>query len=106
MGIWIYLMKNVKDWKKYPNYNNFINNYFVFNKRKLFENQSLNYHNIPKDCRTNNFLENYNGYLKEKLGKNRCINWMNFLNFIKDESSRNIQKLYNGTSQNLKNKSN
>ena len=29
---------------------------------------------------------------------------MNFLNFIKDESSRNIQKLYIGTSQNLKNK--
>ena len=28
---------------------------------------------------------------------------MNFLNFIKDESIRNIQKLYNGTSQNLKN---
>ena len=90
--------------KKYINHNNFINNYFVFNKRKFFENQSLNYHNIPNDCRTNNFLENYNGYLKEKLGKNRCINWMNFLNFIKDESSRTIQKLYNGTSQNLKNK--
>ena len=44
--------------KKYINHNNFINNYFIFNKRKLFENQSLNYHNIPKDCRTNNFLEN------------------------------------------------
>ena len=41
--------------------------------------------------------------MKEKLGKNRCINWMNFLNFIKDESIRNIQKLYNDTSQNLKN---
>ena len=27
--------------KKYINHNNFINNYFVFNKRKLFENQSL-----------------------------------------------------------------
>ena len=89
--------------KKYPYHNNFINNYFIVNKRKFFENQSLNYLNIPKDCRTNNFLENYNGYLKEKLGKNRCINWVNFLNFIKDESSRNIQKLYNGTSQKLKN---
>ena len=41
--------------------------------------------------------------MKDKLGKNRCINWVNFLNFIKDESSRNIQKLYNGASQNLKN---
>ena len=27
---------------------------------------------------------------------------MNFLNFIKDESIRNIQKLYNGTGQNIK----
>ena len=91
--------------KKYPNHNNFIKNYFIANKRNFFEDQSLNYLRVTKDCRTNNFLENYNGYIKQKLGKNRCINWMNFLSFIKDESNRSIQKLYAATSKNLKDKS-
>ena len=73
---------------QYPNHNNFISNYFIVNKRKYFENQSLNYVRVPKDCRTNNFLENYNGYIKQKLGKNRYVNWMNFLEFIK---TRNLE---------------
>ncbi len=72
------------------------------NKKKYFEDQSLNYNLVPKDCRTNNFLENYNGYIKSKLGKHRIINWVNFLNFIKDESGRNINKLYDATTKNLK----
>lgn len=38
-------------------------------------------------------MENYNGYIKRILGKNRIINWVNFLNFIKDESERSITKL-------------
>jgi len=38
-------------------------------------------------------LENYNGYLKTQLGKNRTINWVNFLNFLKLESDRTINKL-------------
>ena len=37
-------------------------------------------------------MENYNGYIKRILG-NRIINWVNFLNFIKDESERSITKL-------------
>ena len=73
------------------------------NKKKFFEDQSLNYHLIPSDCRTNSFLENYNGYIKSKLGKHRETNWVNFMNFIKDESGRIIDKLYNATSNNLKN---
>ena len=58
---------------------------------------------MPTDCRTNSFLENYNGYIKNKLGKHRLINWVNFLNFLKEESQRSINKLYNATGGNLKN---
>ena len=76
-------------------YKNFLNNYFLPNKIPYFNDNSLNYFNIPKDCRTNNFLENYNGYIKDKLGKYRTINWINFLNFIKEESSRSVLKLLN-----------
>ena len=50
---------------------------------------------IPKYCLTNSFLENYNGYIKSKLGKLRLIDWVNFINFIKEESSRIINKLFN-----------
>ena len=48
--------------KKYPRYHNFINNYFIKNKKEYFEDKSLNYSNIPKGCRKNSFLENYNGF--------------------------------------------
>ena len=58
---------------------------------------------IPSDCRTNSFLENYNGYITRKLGKHIETNWVNFMNFIKDESSRIIYKLYNATANNIKN---
>ena len=71
--------------ENYKDYANFINNYFIKNKREDFANQSLNYHIIPNDCRSNSFLENYNGYIKQKLGKNRIINWMNFLSLMKKE---------------------
>jgi len=58
---------------------------------------------IPSDCRTNSFLENYKGYITRKLGKHRETNWVNFMNIIKDESSRIIYKLYNATANNIKN---
>ena len=90
--------------KTYPRYHNFINNYFIKNKKEYFEDNSLDYSNIPKDCRTNSFLENYNGFIKSKLGKYRITNWVNFMNFLKEESQRSIDKLYNATSTNLKNK--
>ena len=80
---------------KFPEYYNYINNYFLPSKIKYFEDNSLNYLDVPKDCRSNSFLENYNGYIKEKLGKKRQVNWVNFLNFIKDESKRSIEKLLN-----------
>ena len=80
---------------KFPEYYNYINNYFLPSKIKYFEDNSLNYLDVPKDCRSNSFLENYNGYIKEKLGKKRQVNWVNFLNFIKDESKGSIEKLSN-----------
>ena len=58
----------------YPLYTNFIDNYFIINKKSYFIDGSLDYLRVPKDCRTNNFLENYNGYIKSKLGKHRLIN--------------------------------
>ena len=79
---------------KYKKYYNFINSYFKVNKLQYFKDFSLDYSTIPKDCRTNNYLENYNGFIKLKLGKNRVINWINFINFIKEESSRAIEKLF------------
>ena len=77
----------------YPKFKNFIENYFIKNKMLYFKDNSLNYNNIPHDCRTTNYLENYNGYIKNQLGKNRIINWINFIHFIKKESERSIEKL-------------
>ena len=38
--------------KNYPHYENFINNYFLKNHLEYFKDGSLNYTNIPKDCRS------------------------------------------------------
>ena len=64
--------------KKFPLFSNYINNYFMEKKLKDFEDNSLYYKKITKECRTNNFLENYNGYIKSCLGKRRTVNWVNF----------------------------
>ena len=85
--------------KKFPLYENYINNYFKVNKYEYFEDLSLDYNRIPIDFRTNNYLENYNGYIKNQLGKNRIINWVNFIYFIKLESRRSIEKLTNTDKQ-------
>ena len=94
-------IKNIIE--EYPLYTNFLNNYFIANKLTFFEDQSLNYFRIPKDCRTNNYLENYNGYIKKQLGKNRVINWVNFIHFIKMESQRSVEKLINNQNYNISN---
>ena len=85
--------------EKYPEYYNYITNYFLPSKMKYFEDNSLNYFEVPKDCRSNSFLENYNKYIKEKLGKKRLVNLVNFINFIKDESKSSIEKLLNSSQQ-------
>ena len=91
-------IENIK--KEYPIYINFLDEYFIKNKLEYFKDLSLDYCRIPNDCRTNNYLENYNGYIKSQLGKHRIINWINFINFIKLESQRSIDKLYNNTTSN------
>ena len=82
---------------------NFIDNYFIIYTKNFFIDGSLNYLRVQKDCRTINILENYNGSIKSKLGKHRLINWVNFLNFLKEESQRFIDKLYNATSSQIRN---
>ena len=77
---------------QFPEYNNFLTNYFEKNFEHFYLDKSLDYQSIPSNCRTNNFLENYNGYIKTHLGKNRYINWVNFIHFIKTESQRNSNK--------------
>ena len=93
----IYLKNIIKE---HPKYCNFLDEYFIKNKLEYFKDLSLDYSKIPNDCRTNNYLENYNGYIKSQLGKHRLINWVNFINFIKLESQRSIDKLYNNISIN------
>ena len=87
--------------EEYPTYYNFLHNYFLVNKISFFKDNSLNYHKVPIDYSSNSFLENYYGYIKDKLGKKRIINWVNFLNFIKEESSRSIEKLLNGANKKI-----
>ena len=72
--------------QKHPKYDNFLNNYFIKEKKEYFIDGSLDYNSIPYDCHTNNHLENYNGFIKKNLSEKRYINWMNFLDFIKLES--------------------
>ena len=86
---------------KYTKYQNFINNYFIKEKLKYFEDNSLNYDLVPEKFRINNFLENYNRFIKTKLGEKRIINWINFLHFIKEESERSLNKLINNESNEI-----
>ena len=86
---------------QFPEYNNFLTNYFEKNFEPFFLDKSLDYQSIPSNCRTNNFLENYNGYIKTHLGKNRYINWVNFIHFIKTESQRNLNKLHENANLNI-----
>ena len=54
---------------KFPKYTEFIDEYFIKSKYKLFELGCYNYNLLPEDCRSNSYLENYNLYLKKNLGK-------------------------------------
>ena len=78
---------------KFPKYNNYILNYFVKNKKEFFKNGDYDYSKIPLDCKSNSFLENYNKYFKLRLGPKKIVNWFNFLNFLKEESDRSLEKL-------------
>ena len=88
--------------KRYPEYSNFITNYFVKYKKKYFQDGTYNYSLIPKDCRTNSFLENYNNFIKHNLGKKNIVSWLNFIEFIYDDIERNEKKLYQDSNKNIR----
>ena len=92
--------------KNYPQYQDFINNYFIKTQIQYFTNCSLNYKNIPEELQEKNFLDNYNCYIKSKLEKNKIINWVKFINFIKNESVRAIDILQKKSESESKNKNN
>ena len=52
----------------YPNFSNFIDNYFIINKKPFFIDKSLDYLSVLKDYRTNYFLEITMVILKLNLG--------------------------------------
>ena len=87
---------------KYPNFENFVENYFIKNKRKFFVSKDFDYYHIPNDSRSNSYLESYNKYIKNILGENRYVNWFNFVNFLKNESKRIKNKLYINDTQNIR----
>ena len=87
--------------KVYPNYTNYINNYFIQYKLNYFKNGDYDYSKIPEDCKSISFVENYNRYMKNILGKKRKTNWFTFLNFLKEESDRSIQKLVDNKNYNI-----
>ena len=55
----------------------------------------MDYYGVSEDFRANAYLENYIVYRTFKLGKFRIVNWVNFIHFIKEESSLSIEKLLN-----------
>ena len=81
--------------KEFPEYENFLTNYFEKHFKPYILDKSLDYQSLPSNCRTNNFLENYNGYIKIQLGKNRYINLVNFIHFIKTQNHKILSKKSN-----------
>lgn len=86
MDIFNMLINNIIE--EHSEYADYINKYFIINKKKYFEDESYNYCLIPVDCRTNSNIEIYNRYIKTNLGKKKALTWINFINFIKKEALR------------------
>ena len=49
--------------KNNEKFSNFINNYFIKNKRKYFISKDFDYYNIPQDIRSNSYIETYNKFI-------------------------------------------
>ena len=67
---------------------NFINNYFLKNKRKYFLNEDYNYSKYICTVRSNSYIEYYNKYVKNELGNKKIVNWVTFIKFLKNELER------------------
>ena len=66
MVIFNFLIKQLKILKlSYRKYENYLENYFVKNKKQNFINNLLNSSLVAKYHRTNYSRENYNGFIKE-----------------------------------------
>ena len=83
-------------------FKNFINNYFIKNKRKYFVNEDYNYSKDLYTVRSNSYIESYNKYVKNELGNKKIVNWVTFINFLKNESERTKKKLIEIANQNVK----
>lgn len=83
-------------------FKNFINNYFIKNKRKYFVNEDYNYSKDLYAVRSNSYIESYNKYVKNELGNKKIVNWATFINFLKNESERTKKKLIEISNQNVK----
>ena len=69
MDIFNMLINNIIE--EHSEYADYINKYFIINKKKYFEDESYNYCLIPVDCRTNSNIEIYNRYIKTNLDKKK-----------------------------------
>ena len=78
---------------QYPNYANYIINYFIEYNLKYFQDGSYDYSKFPPDIRSNSILERYNKIVKNELGEKRTCNWVVFMNFIIKELERIKDKL-------------
>ena len=94
------IMINFKE--NHKNFLQFIDKYFIKNKRIFFVDKIYDYYHIPNDIRSNSYLENYSKYIKGKLGENRIVNWFNFINFLKNESKIIKEKIYKHDTQNIR----
>ena len=86
----------------FPKHINFLDNYFIKNKYIYFQNDNLNYSLIPIDARSNSYLENYNKIIKEYFGNKHETNWLNFINFIKSQSIKSLEKLIINANANVR----
>ena len=58
---------------QYPNYYNYIVNYYISNKLKYFQDGPYDYSKFPPDIRSNSILERYNKTIKTELGEKENV---------------------------------
>ena len=86
---------------QYPNYYNYITNYFISNKLRYFQDGTYDYSKFPPDIRSNSILERYNKLIKTELGEKRTCNWVSFMQFINKELNRINESLAKNSNINI-----